>query len=232
MCGITGFSWSDKKLLTRMTDALAHRGPNDKGVFVSQGISLGHRRLSIIDITSSGHQPMFNEDKSIAIVFNGEIWNHRELRTELTNHTFVSNSDTEVLIHGYEEWGIGLFKRIEGMFAFALWDVKKRELLLVRDARGKKPLYYAETSKGILFASEIKSFIHCPDIKFTLDQQSLVDYTGLRFVPGTKTILSSVFRLAPGSYIRYSKNKLTKHTFAPPLSFSPEIIILHLKPGL
>lgn len=148
MCGITGFSWSDKKLLTRMTDALAHRGPNDKGVFVSQGISLGHRRLSIIDITSSGHQPMFNEDKSIAIVFNGEIWNHRELRTELTNHTFVSNSDTEVLIHGYEEWGIGLFKRIEGMFAFALWDVKKRELLLVRDARGKNPFIMLKRLKA------------------------------------------------------------------------------------
>lgn len=221
MCGITGFSWSDTKLLTQMTHSLAHRGPNDRGFFVSPGISLGHRRLSIIDTSSSGHQPLFNEDRTIVVVFNGEIWNHAELRKKLTNHTFVSNSDTEVLVHGYEEWGVGLFEQLEGMFAFALWDVNKKELLLVRDARGKKPLYYTRTPKGIVFASELKAFLHCPLIDFKIDHQSLVDYTGLRFVPGVKTILSSVFRLAPGSYIRYSKNKITSHSFVPLLSFRP-----------
>ncbi|MBM3230113.1 asparagine synthase (glutamine-hydrolyzing) [Candidatus Pacearchaeota archaeon] len=221
MCGITGFSWADKKLLARMTDALAHRGPDDQGMYVAKNVSLGHRRLSIIDTSSLGHQPMFNEDKSIAIVFNGEIWNHRELRTELTNHTFVSNSDTEVLIHGYEEWGVELFKRIEGMFALALWDVKKQELLLARDARGKKPLYYTKTTKGLVFASELKAFLHCSFITFAINHQSLVDYMGLRFVPGTNTIFSSIFKLAPGSYLRYSKGKLSLQTFAPTLSFTP-----------
>ena len=149
MCGISGFlnrdpaRPADEALLRRMTEVIAHRGPDGSGVFVEGPVALGHRRLSIIDLSANGAQPMANEDGTVHVTFNGEIYNHLVLREELIarGHTFRSRCDTEVLVHGYEEWGDALPERLAGMFAFAIWDSRKRRLLLARDRLGKKPVY-------------------------------------------------------------------------------------------
>ncbi|MCI5125661.1 MAG: asparagine synthetase B, partial [Candidatus Electrothrix sp. AR5] len=175
MCGITGFAGSStglrRQTLLLMRDSLTHRGPDDAGsrIFNESGrkgeprVGLAHRRLSIIDLTQAGQQPMSNEDGTVWITYNGECYNYRQLLQELTKegHFFSSATDTEVLIHGYEQWGLdGLLNRLNGMFAFAIWDQRTEELLLARDRLGKKPLYYMQTNDGLLlFASEIKAFV-------------------------------------------------------------------------
>jgi asparagine synthase (glutamine-hydrolysing) len=221
MCGITGFTWEDAKLVKAMTEALAHRGPNDQGIFVTPDVSLGHRRLSILDLSSAGHQPMFNEDGKIVTVFNGEIWNYQTLKSKLMKHKFKSNSDTEVILHGYEEWGSRIFSMLEGMFAIALWDTRTKTLFLARDARGKKPLYYAQAPRGIIFASELKSLLCFPGISKKINPLSLGNYLQLRFVPGNNTIFSTIHRIPPGTFVKINQNKISKHMFAAPLTYSP-----------
>ena len=165
MCGICGLCDFQKPvqntdILQRMRDIMICRGPDASGSFVNDGIALGHRRLAIIDLTEAGHQPMTNEDCTVQIVFNGEIYNFQSLRKDLDKHghEFKSNSDTEVLVHGYEQWGIdGLATRIRGMFAFAIWDEKLEKLFLVRDHLGKKPLFYKLAGSELSFSSDIKS---------------------------------------------------------------------------
>src|SRR6266545_6886656 len=167
MCGICGFTGSsDHKLLREMTDSLRHRGPDDCGYHEDDGISLGVRRLSIIDVRS-GHQPMSNEDGSIWVAFNGEIYNFRTLRKELCDlgHEFSTNSDTESIVHAYEEYDLGFVNHLSGMFAIALWDQRRRRVLLARDRVGMKPLYYVRNSGELAFASEIKALLVQPGVR-------------------------------------------------------------------
>src|SRR5688572_28430341 len=166
MCGIAGrFNFDpalavDRETLAAMTSSIAHRGPDAEGFHVGRGIGLGHRRLSIIDLTT-GAQPLANEDSTIWVVFNGEIYNFPGLRAELerSGHRFRTNTDTEVIVHAYEQWGDACVERFRGMFAFALWDERRRRLLLVRDRVGVKPLYYSVSQDGIVFGSEIKAVL-------------------------------------------------------------------------
>jgi asparagine synthase (glutamine-hydrolysing) len=205
MCGITGIFQSNGRrtinfdTLGRMTERLTHRGPDDHGVHAEPGIGLGFRRLSIIDL-AGGHQPMFNEDGQVAVIFNGEIYNFRELRVELerAGHRFATSSDTEVLVHGWEVWGKGLVQRLRGMFAFAVWDRARRTLFLARDRLGIKPLYYAELPGGCwIFASELKALLEDPDLPRKLDPRAVEEYFTLGYVPDPHTILQGVAKLPP-----------------------------------
>jgi asparagine synthase (glutamine-hydrolysing) len=210
MCGIIGFSWPDLDLAKRMAEKISHRGPNDEGFLVTKEISLGHRRLSIIDLSKKGHQPMFNESNTICVVFNGEIYNFHLLkkRLEEKGHKFSSNSDTEVIIHGYEEYGLEICNNLDGMFAFALYDLKNKVLILARDRIGKKPLYYSYFNEKLIFASEIKAILECEEIKREINVQNLSDYLSLRFSPNNKTMFKGIFKLSPAHLLIY-KNKKT-----------------------
>src|SRR6266700_5916644 len=171
MCGICGVvGVLDRAVLQRMTDTMVHRGPDERGFHVADGVGLGAQRLSIIDV-AGGHQPIANEDGTVVVVFNGEIYNHRELRTRLETqgHRFATRSDTEVLVHLYEEYGDASVHLLQGMFAFALWDAKRRRLLLARDRLGIKPLYYLETNGSFLFASELKAFLPYPGFRVDIE---------------------------------------------------------------
>ena len=182
MCGINGIvsRISDKeKLIMKMNDRIIHRGPNAEGKFVSGNVALGQRRLSIIDI-GGGNQPIYNEDKSILVMFNGEIYNYQELKKNLGNHEFKTNSDTEVLVHGYEEWGYDLLNKLRGMFAFCIYDKNKDELFIARDHFGIKPLYYYQNDEGFLFSSEIKSFLEIPFFHKELKKEMLVLHQEMR----------------------------------------------------
>ena len=206
MCGITGrFNYDprrpiDRDVLVAMTDAVAHRGPDAAGYYQAPGIALGHRRLSIIDL-ATGDQPLGNEDGSIQVVFNGEIYNFAEVRAELLarGHRFRTESDTEIIVHGYEEWGDRAVDRFRGMFAFALWDAGARRLLLARDRLGVKPLYYSEIpGAGIVFGSEIKSLLQDPDVPRDWRADALDAYLTLLYVPAPDTIYRAVHKLPPG----------------------------------
>ena len=187
MCGISGFIGNvanDKeKILVKMMDAIAHRGPDQAGTYVDDEAAFGFRRLSIIDL-DHGMQPMFNEDKSIVIVFNGEIYNHRELREELIakGHMFANNADTEVLVHGYEEYGTELLYRLRGMFAFMIYDMKKKLFFGARDFFGIKPFYYAQTEEGnLVFCSEIKGILQFPGIERKVNEEALEQYMSFQY---------------------------------------------------
>jgi asparagine synthase (glutamine-hydrolysing) len=207
MCGIAGIlGLSDgfpvnEKLVATMADALAHRGPDDAGAWfrAENRIALGHRRLSIIDLSDSGHQPMSNEDGSVWIAYNGEVYNHAALRAELQakGHVFRSYTDTEAIVHLYEEEGWRCVERLEGMFAFAVWDSRRRELFLARDRIGVKPLYYARLPHGLLFGSEIKALAVHPAFTRELDEESLFHYLTFAFAPTPRTLFSGVSKLAP-----------------------------------
>jgi asparagine synthase (glutamine-hydrolysing) len=211
MCGITGFTWEDKSLLKRMTGIISYRGPDDHGYHTDKDISLGHRRLSIIDLSSAGRQPMTDKEGTVTIVYNGEIYNFKELRKELEKkHSFSSNTDTEVLIHGYKQWGPeGLLKRLNGMFAFAIWDSKNKTLFMARDRLGIKPLYYAQLGDRLIFASEIKSILECPDLVRELDVGAVNSYLTYRFIPSAGTVLKGIKKLLPGHYLIFSKGKMS-----------------------
>jgi len=205
MCGfVTIFSMRerhpvDQALLARMNDSLTHRGPDEGGIHVEPGIGLGHRRLSIIDL-SAGHQPLFNEDGSIAVVFNGEIYNFAELSKELiaAGHRFRTHSDTEVIVHAWEEWGENCVKRFRGMFAFALWDRSRETLFLARDRIGKKPLYYAVVDGSQLIAgSELKALLVHPRLRRDLDPLALEEYFAFGYVPDPRTAIRGVLKLPP-----------------------------------
>jgi asparagine synthase (glutamine-hydrolysing) len=205
MCGITGIfdlrtrSDIDRVLLRRMTDVIGHRGPDGDGFHYAPGLGLGHRRLAIVDLVS-GDQPLFNEDGTICVIFNGEIYNFQPLMAELAalGHGFRTRSDTEVIVHAWEEWGEACLDRFNGMFAFALWDAKREALFLARDRLGEKPLYYSFLGDGrLLFASELKSLLLCSDIDRRLDPQALEDFFAYGYIPEPRSIYLGVRKLAP-----------------------------------
>lgn len=208
MCGIAGIYHHttqrpvDPAVAESMAEALRHRGPDDSGFFVEGPLAIAMRRLSIIDL-DGGHQPMGNEDGSVLVVCNGEIYNYRALRAELESlgHHFRSRSDTEVLVHGYEEFGAGVLGRLNGMFGIALWDRRARRLLLARDRLGIKPLYFSRTPDGLAFASELKSLLQYPGIDRTLDRVALRQYLAWNYIPSPRTPFSSVHKLPPATML-------------------------------
>ncbi len=219
MCGVTGL-WPTRgaspeylhDCATRMADAMVHRGPDDAGVWVdaSAGFALGFRRLSILDLSAAGHQPMLSIDGRYALVFNGEIYNHAELRRELeqTGARFRGGSDTEVILQAVAAWGaVPALTRLWGMFAIGVWDRQERELVLARDRMGKKPLYYALTSKGLLFASELKALVACPEFTPRVDRSALAAFTRFGYVPAPQSIYEGVRKLSPGSYLRLREGR-------------------------
>ncbi|MGQ9687995.1 MAG: asparagine synthase (glutamine-hydrolyzing) [Desulfobaccales bacterium] len=208
MCGFCGVLNFDKEPpvsqeeLATMTATLRHRGPDDLGYFFSGPIALGHRRLSIIDL-ATGHQPLSNEDGSIWIAYNGELYNYQEMRADLekAGHRFATRSDTEVVVHAYEEYGPKCLKAMNGMFAFALWDGPRRRLLLARDRVGIKPLYYARLPRGLIFGSELKALLAYPRLERRLDLTALNLYLSLEYVPTPYSIFEGVKKLAPGHFL-------------------------------
>lgn len=211
MCGIVGLVTKKEKenTIKLMNDRIKHRGPDGDGYFIDGDVALGHRRLSIIDL-SSGDQPMFNEDGSVVTVFNGEIYNYQELKEELIalGHDFKTKSDTEVLVHGYEEWHTDLPKHLRGMFAFAIYDKNKNEVFLARDNFGIKPLYYAKMNDTFMFASEIKAFLDVPDFEKIFNESILETYLEFSFVPTNETFFKGVHRLDAGCSLLYKDNEI------------------------
>ncbi len=221
MCGIAGFVESptssapldrdaQQLLIQRMCDVIRHRGPDDQGVFVADGVALGMRRLSIIDL-STGHQPIHNEDRTIWVVFNGEIYNFCELRDELTaaGHSFYTASDTEVIVHAYEEWGTAAIGRLRGMFGLAIWDDRSRTLLMARDRIGIKPLHYATVNDRLYFGSEIKSLLEAPDLPRDLDVNALDHYLSFLYTPAEGSIFKRVRKLPAGHLATWRDGRLT-----------------------
>jgi len=212
MCGIVGIAHADRQhpvdlvLLRRMAAVLAHRGPDADGFYAGPGVALGHRRLSIIDL-STGDQPLANEDGTVVVVFNGEVYNFRELRAELEarGHRFATRSDTEAIVHAYEEFGEGCVGRFRGMFAFALWDATRRRLLLARDRVGKKPLYFAGDGERLCFASELKALLQDPTLKRVVDLEALDDFFAFGAVPAPRTILQGIAQLPPAHYLVWER---------------------------
>jgi len=208
MCGICGIFESGQAnsinctRLKAMADTLQHRGPDDEGFYVKPGIGLAHRRLSIIDV-AGGHQPLSNEDGSVWIAFNGEVYNFEELNRRYlsTGHTFRTRSDTETIVHLYEELGEACFAELRGMFAIALWDVRKKRLLLARDRLGKKPLFYSWDGKRLVFASEIKAIWEAGGVSKEMDLEALSDYFSYQYIPAPKTIYRHVRKLRPAHYL-------------------------------
>ena len=210
MCGICGVMSLrppgpdapviDEARMVRMRDAMMHRGPDDEGLFLADGVALGHRRLSIIDLSGS-RQPMANDDESVWLTYNGEVYNFQELRADLEARgvAFRTKGDTEVILRAYEVWGDAAVERLRGMFAFAIWDGRRRRMLLARDPLGIKPLYYTRTADGLLlFASEIRALLTWPGMRVEIDHDALWDYLGHRYVPGPRTIFRGIAKLPAG----------------------------------
>jgi len=220
MCGITGiFEFQRKEeisrdLVHRMNETIVHRGPDDEGIYVGPGIGLGFRRLSIIDL-AGGHQPISNEDGRIWVMLNGEIYNYPELRKDLESrgHRFATRSDTETIVHLYEEYGAQCFSRLRGMFAVVLWDSRKEKLLLARDRVGKKPLFYFADNRRILFGSELKAILAADSLPRVLDHQALSDYFSLGYIPAPKTIYRSIRKVLPGHYLEASASGIRETSY-------------------
>lgn len=211
MCGIAGFNWPEKELLKEMTDCLKHRGPDQSGNYVDGNISLGHRRLSIIDLSEKGRQPMSNEDGTVWITFNGEIYNYPEIKQKLGSHRFNSKTDTEVIIHAYEEFGEDCLNLLNGDFAFAIYDNNKKKVFMARDRLGVNPLYYYAEGNKLIFASEAKAILKHPDIKKEVNTQALSDYLTLRYTPGENSIIKGIKRLPAAHCATYD---LKQHKLA------------------
>ena len=220
MCGIAGFAFTDprhpvdRELLRSMTDTLRHRGPDADGAHVGAGVGLGHRRLSIIDL-STGDQPIYNETRTVAIVFNGEIYNFAELARELEarGHTFVTRSDTETIVHAYEDFGVECVSRLRGMFTFALWDEPRRRLVLARDRAGKKPLYYHADGERLVFASEIKALLKDPSIKRRISVESLHDYFTFGNIPAPGTVFQDIQQIPAGHVLVWERGQARLHEY-------------------
>ena len=217
MCGIAGYiseKKPTKKIIKAMTDRIEHRGPDGEGFYLDDNIALGHRRLAILDLTT-GDQPIYNEEKDVVVVLNGEIYNYQELREELKKkkHKFVTKTDTEVLVHGYEEWGHNLTKKLRGMYAFAIWNKKEQELYMARDGWGIKPLYYYQNEKTLMFASEIKAFLDHPDFIKEFNDEILSAYLCFNSVPTEETFFKGVKRVEPGHQLIYKDNNLEIERF-------------------
>ena len=215
MCGIAGFIGKDKdkkKILKNMCDRIKHRGPDAQGYYVKGDVALGQRRLSIIDI-EGGKQPMFSKDEKLVVVFNGEIYNYQELKSELSDYPFQTNSDTEVLLYGYKEWGSELPKHLRGMFAFALYDIENKTLFCARDPFGIKPFYYYQNDGDFMFASEIKAFLDHPKFKKEFNESILAPYLSFSFTPTTETFFKGVKRLDAGYSLTYKDGEMSLNRY-------------------
>lgn len=216
MCGFVGYTHveikDDGQIIRKMTDAISHRGPDSDGVFSDETLSLGFRRLSIIDLTEVGKQPMFNENEDIVLVFNGEVYNYQSIREELVakGHTFHSHTDSEVILHGYEEYGVKILDRLRGMFAFSIWDMKKKKLFIARDYFGIKPLYYTThtTDGSLIFGSEIKAFLEHPKFIKKLNKNALRPYLTFQYSSMDETFFEGVYKLKPAHYMMFESGKL------------------------
>lgn len=216
MCGIAGlYAEAPADLLEReirrMSDSLTHRGPDDAGYYVGRRVALGHRRLSIIDL-EGGHQPIFNEDRSCCIVFNGEIFNYKEIKAELEakGHRFSTQSDTETILHAYEEWGAESLHHLRGMFAFCIWDARSETLFLARDRFGIKPLFYAYYDGKFVFASEMKAILADPHFKRGVEPEALASYFLFSYIPAPLTIYPEIRKLLPGHYLVFKEGRLAE----------------------
>jgi len=208
MCGIAGTFYfngasASTELIQHMTDVIAHRGPDGEGCYVNGPIGLGHRRLAIIDLSPAGQQPLANEEATVWVTFNGEIYNFVEIRYELEKrgHRFRSATDTEVIVHAYEEWGTDCLKYFNGMFAFGLWDAQQRRLWLARDRLGVKPLFYSHSPQGILFGSEIKAILCDRNLKRAINYEALAYYLALNYTPAPHTLFANIRQVLPGHYL-------------------------------
>ncbi|MBI4100148.1 asparagine synthase (glutamine-hydrolyzing) [Candidatus Microgenomates bacterium] len=211
MCAIYGFvGFKDQRLLQKMSRLLVHRGPDDSGFYSNGIVSLGHRRLAIIDLSQGGHQPFVSEDKNAILAANGEIYNFKELRRDLEDkgHRFGGKSDNEVILHAYEEWGLDFVKHFIGIFAFAIWNKRRKTLILVRDHLGVKPLYFALVNGCLIFASEAKAILAWKKIKKEIDPVSIDTYLSLRYLPGDKTMFSQIRKLSAGSILIFKEGKI------------------------
>lgn len=214
MCGFTGYIAKEgegeafRENLTEMMNTIIHRGPDDAGMHVDDMAGLGFRRLSIIGITN-GRQPMYNEDESLVVVFNGEIYNYPELKEELIakGHLFKTDADTEVLVHGYEEYGIDLLPKLRGMYAFAVWDRQNRTMLLARDIFGIKPLFYTRTENEFVFGSEMKAILKFPTVKKALNQEALESYLSFQYSVLDETFYQNIYRLPPAHYLLWKDGR-------------------------
>lgn len=242
MCGIAGAFWVDpenevsEEVLRRMTDSLAHRGPDDSGIYhrfphqhgpygTVPGVGLGHRRLSIIDL-SGGHQPLANEDETVWTAFNGEIFNFQSLRARLegAGHTFRTHCDTEVIVHLFEDEGVDAFSHFNGMFAIAIWDQRHRRIMLGRDRLGQKPLYYCVHGDRLLFGSELKALLQVPGLPREIDPGAIDAYLTYQYVPHPRTIFQGIQKLPPGCYLTFDGKKLEVASYWNP-DFSSEVAI-------
>jgi asparagine synthase (glutamine-hydrolysing) len=236
MCGIAGFvgrldnGLNAEAVVRQMTDRIAHRGPDDQGFYHWRSpdgtlAALGHRRLSIIDL-ATGHQPVANEDGTVQIVFNGEIYNFQDLRAELEEHghRFATHSDTETIVHAYEEWGERCVERLRGMFAFAIWDARQQRLLLARDRFGKKPIFVFRRDDVLFFASEIKALLACPGMKAEAEPQAMWEYLAYRYVPGPGTLFSGVTKLSPGCYATWQQGEYRERRYYQPPDRAPRAV--------
>ena len=218
MCGIAGVVSSkriDPSRVEKMTAEMVHRGPDEGGIWVADGCTLGHRRLRIIDLSASGAQPMTDEAQRIAVVFNGEIFNYRELREQLQErgHAFVGRSDTEVILRGYQEWGEKVVSKLLGMFAIGLWDAKAKKLLLARDRYGKKPLFYSHKEEELSFASELEALLAAEGGIPKISGEGFASYLRYGYVPGSDTVLPQVLQLRAGHLLQWQAGKFQQTTF-------------------
>ena len=224
MCGIAGFlNYKDElvgreEVLKSMMDAIRHRGPDGDGTFLDADMSMGFVRLSIIDL-EGGDQPIFNEDKTKVITFNGEIYNYKELKSDLENkgHIFSSKSDTEVILHGFEEYGKDILKKLRGMFAFVIWDIKEKSLFAARDMFGIKPFYYYPLDKGMIYASEIKAILKHPAVSKEVNLRALEEYMSFQYSVLPETFFKGIFKLMPGHYMTIKEGKMTVLRYFDPM---------------
>ncbi len=211
MCGIVGFNWEDRIFLKKACESLKHRGPDQLGYYNEKNISLGHTRLSIIDLSERGKQPMTNEDDALYIIFNGEIYNFQDLRLELEKkgHKFKSNTDTEVILHAYEEWNQDCVQKFNGMFAFSIYNKKNKTVFIARDRLGVKPLFYYYKNSKFIFASEIKAILQDPTVGREINPEALDYFLTLAYIPSPYTVFKNIFQLLPGHFLIYKNNQLT-----------------------
>ena len=220
MCGFVGFTnyiADDGVVLSQMMDSIIHRGPDSSGSYIDSDVALGFRRLSIIDL-EGGNQPMFNEDKTLVLVFNGEIYNYKDLRAELLKqgHIFGSNADSEVLLHGYEAWGEDVVKYLRGMFAFVIFNKTDGTIFGARDMFGIKPFYYTKSENSFIFGSEIKAFLHHPEFEKTLNEQALAHYLSFQYSPTEETFFKGVYKLPPAHSFTFKNGEMTKTRYFRP----------------
>lgn len=222
MCGIAGYIGNterDHEIIRRMTDVITHRGPDSDGYYIGDGIAMGFRRLSIIDIESRGDQPIYNADRSMVITFNGEIYNYKELRKELKEkgYIFTTETDTEVILHGYEEWHEDVLRHLRGMFGFAIWNEKTKELFIARDFFGIKPIHYAFVNGHFVYGSEPASILEFPGFHREVDLKALDAYLSFEYVVPPRTMFKGIRQLLPGHYLKYKDGKVRIHRYFEPV---------------